>query len=131
MPVDKQLSVFIENKPGQLSQICGILADNSVNITAITVHDAVDHGMVRLIVDNSTKALLLLEQAEFYVLSHDVVVIEIENRPGIIASVSKKLFRADINIEYAYFTAVKNQDTSCLVIKTKDAEQTIEVLEEL
>ena len=128
MPIEKQLSVFMENKPGRLSTICSTLADNDINIFAMSVHDTVDHAIVRLIVDYPTKALVLLEQEGVYTITQDVVVLEIDNKPGIISTVAKKLFRADINIEYAYCTAAKNQEFGCLVVKTKDAEQTLEIL---
>lgn len=131
MPIIKQLSIFIENKPGRLSSICSTLADADVNIQAMTVHDTVDHAIVRLVVDNPNKALILLEEDGAYIVTQDVAVIETENRPGIIAQIAKKLFRADINIEYAYCTAAKNQDFGCLVIKTTDPEQTLEILEQL
>ena len=130
MPIEKQLSVFIENKPGRLSHVCSTLADNKINIYAMSVHDTVDHAIVRLIVDYPTKALVILEEEGVYIITQDVVVVQIENKPGIISTISKKLFRADINIEYAYCTATKNQDLGCLVIKTRDAEQTLEILEE-
>ena len=130
MPIEKQLSVFMENKPGRLSHICNVLAEARVNVHAMSVHDTVDHAIVRLMVDQPTKALIILEQEGLHIVSQDVVVIEIENKPGIISTIAKKLFRADINIEYAYCTATKNQDLGCLVIKTMDAEQTLEILEE-
>jgi hypothetical protein len=131
MPIEKQLSVFIENKPGRLSQICNTLADAKINIHAMSVHDTVDHAIVRLLVDNPNKALIILEEEGVYIVTQDVVVLQTENKPGIIATIAQKLFRADINIEYAYCTATKSQDFGCLVIKTKDAEQTLEILEEL
>ena len=131
MPIAKQLSVFVENKPGRLSGICSTLADAGVNIQSMTVHDTVDHAIVRLIVDNPNKALILLEEEGVYIVTQDIVVIDIENKPGIISQVAKKLFRADINIEYAYCTAAKNQDYGCLVIKTSDPEHALEILEEL
>ena len=130
MPIEKQLSVFMENKPGRLSGICATLADASINIHAMSVHDTVDHAIVRLIVDYPTKALVILEEEGVYTIAQDVVVLSIENKPGIISTIAKKLFRADINIEYAYCTATKSQEVGCLVIKTKDAEQTLEILEE-
>ena len=120
----------MENKPGRLSQICNTLADADINIYAMSVHDTVDHAIVRLMVNNPNKALIILEQEGLYIIAQDVVVLEIENRPGIISMIAKKLFRADINIEYAYCTASKNQENGCLVIKTKDPEQTLEILEE-
>ncbi|OIO39661.1 MAG: hypothetical protein AUJ72_00295 [Candidatus Omnitrophica bacterium CG1_02_46_14] len=131
MPIEKQLSIFMENKPGRLSHICNALADAGINIHAMSVHDTMDHAIVRLLVDDPNKALILLEEDGVYIVSQEVVVLQTENKPGIIASVAQKLFRADINIEYAYCTATKNQDLGCLVIKTKDAEQTLEILEEL
>ena len=129
MPIEKQLSVFMENKPGRLSQICNALADNNINIAAMSVHDTVDHAIVRLIVDQPTKALVILEEEGVYTICQDVVIMELENKPGIISTIARKLFRADINIEYAYCTASKNQDFGCVVIKTKDAEQTLDILE--
>jgi hypothetical protein len=131
MPIEKQLSVFMENKPGRLSKICNALAENNINIRAMSVHDTVDHAIVRLIVDQPTKALVLLEDEGVYTIAQDVVLLDIENKPGIISTLARMLFRADINIEYAYCTASKNQDFGCIVIKTKDAEQTLEILEAL
>jgi hypothetical protein len=130
MPIEKQLSVFMENKPGRLSYICNALAEAGINIHAMSVHDTVDHAIVRLIVDTPTKALVILEEEGLYTITQDVVVIDIDNQPGIISSIAKKLYHADINIEYAYCTATKNQESGCLVIKTKDAEQTLEILDE-
>lgn len=130
MPIEKQLSVFVENKPGRLTRICNTLAEGRINIYAMSVHDTIDHAIVRLIVDNPNKALILLEEEGVYIVPQDVVVIEIENKPGIIADIAKRLYRADINIEYAYCTATKNQEVGGLVIKTKDPEQTLEILEE-
>ena len=131
MPIEKQLSIFMENKPGHLSRICSTLAENNINIFAMSVHDTVDHAIVRLLVDYPTKALVILEEEGVYTIAQDVVVVGIDNKPGIISTIAKKLFRADINIEYAYCTASKNQDFGCVVIKTKDAEQTSEILESL
>lgn len=130
MPIEKQLSVFVENKPGRLSGICHTLAEANINIRAMSIHDTVDHAIIRLIVDNPTKALILLEEEGVYIVTQDVVVLQVENRPGVMSEIATKLFRADANIEYAYCTAGKNQDVGCLVIKTKDAEQTLEIIEE-
>ncbi len=128
--VETQLSVFMENKPGRLAQICHALADMNVNIQSMTVHDTVDHSIVRLIVENPTKALILLEEQGLHIVTQKVLVMEIDNRPGALAEVARKLAMADENIEYAYCTASKNQEAGLLVIKTKDAEQTLQVLEE-
>jgi len=119
----------MENKPGRLTKICNILGDSDVNIRAMSVHDTIDHAIVRLIVDNPNKALVLLEEEGLYIVTQDVVVLDIDNRAGVIANIAKTLYRADINIEYAYCTATTNQESGCFVIKTKDAELTSEILE--
>ena len=123
MAIEKQLSVFLENRPGILAHICDILSQASINVLALSTHDSVDNAVVRILCDNPTKALLLLEQEQFYVLEQDVVVLEITNHYGALSQVARKLARADINIGYAYCTATKGQETGCLVLKTDAPEQ--------
>lgn len=131
MGVETQLSIFLENRPGNLARVCDILSQASVNVLALSTHDGVDNAVVRILCDNPTKALLLLEQEDFYVLEQTVVVIEIPNRQGVLSEIARKLARADINIGYAYCTATKAQDFGCLVIKTDMPEQAWECLQRL
>ena len=128
MPIQKQLSVFMASRPGVLARTCSILSEASVNIMAMAVHDTVDNAVVRLLVDQPTKALLLLEQEEYYVLEQDVVVVEITNAPGELTRICQVLAEADINIHYAYCTAIKAQESGCLVIKTDQPDRTLELL---
>ncbi len=128
MPIQKQLSVFMPNRPGVLAQTCAILSEAGVNILALAVHDTVDNAVVRFLVDQPTKALLLLEQEELYVLEQDVVVLEIGNQFGELTRICQALAEADINIAYAYCTATKDQDSGCLVLKTDNPERTLEIL---
>ena len=104
MPIQKQLSVFMPNRPGVLAQTCSILSDAGINILAMAVHDTVDNAVVRFLLDQPTKALLLLEQEELYVLEQEVAVIELTNAPGELARICQALAAADINIYYAYCT---------------------------
>ncbi len=126
--ITKQLSVFLENRPGGLARICNILSEAGLNIQALSVHDTVDHAIVRLVVDQPIKALLLLEQQGLYILEQDIVIISLDNRPGRLAELAQKVARADINIEYAYCTAMDRQEEGCLVLKTDSAERTLELL---
>jgi hypothetical protein len=128
--IDTQLSVFMENKPGRLAQICSTLGQQNVNIFCMSIHDTVDHSIIRFIVDNATKALILLEEEGLYIVTQKVVVVTIDNRPGCLAEIARKLAVADQNIEYAYCTAGPLQDSGILVLKTEDAEQTLEVLQD-
>lgn len=131
MPILQQLSVFLENKLGMLARTCSILSDNGVNILALSINDHSDQAVVRLIVDNPTKALLLIENEGFYVLDQEVVIKQIDNFPGVLADISRRLAKADISIHYAYCTAMDGQDRSCLVIKTDSPERADSILSEL
>ncbi len=128
MPIQKQLSVFLPNRPGVLARTCSILSDSGVNIMAMAVHDTVDNAVVRFLVDHPTKALLLLEQEELYVLEQEVVVIELDNRAGALARICQTLAEADINIAYAYCTAIRQQECGCLVLRTDQPERALEIL---
>lgn len=128
MPIQKQLSVFLPNRPGVLARTCSILSDAGVNIMAMAVHDSVDNAVVRFLVDHPTKALLLLEQEELYVLEQEVVVVDLDHHPGALARTCRALAEADINIFYAYCTAIRQQERGCLVLKTDQPERALEIL---
>ncbi len=131
MAIAKQLSIFLDNRPGILAHVCDVLSKASVNILALSTHDAVDNAVVRILCDNPTKALLLLEQEEIYVLEQDVVVLEISNQCGTLSQVARRLAQADINIGYAYCTATPSQEVGCIVLKADDPERAWECLKEL
>ena len=116
------------NRPGVLARTCSILADAGINIMALAVHDTVDNAVVRFLLDQPTKALLLLEQEELYVLEQEVVVLEIDNAPGALTRIAQTLAQADINIAYAYCTATPRQELGCLVLKTDNPERALQIL---
>ena len=130
MPIQKQLSVFLANRPGLLARVCHLLSEANVNILALSVHDSVDTAVVRLILNDPMKGLLLLERDDFHVTEQEVVVLEVDNKPGILTRITQHLARADINIEYAYCTAAKDQSSGCIVMKTGEPERTLECLRE-
>ncbi len=116
------------NRPGVLARTSSILSEAGISIMAMAVHDTVDNAVVRFLVDQPTKALLLLEQEELYVLEQEVVVLEIENRIGELTRICQALAEADINIAYAYCTAIRQQESGCLVLKTDNPERTLDIL---
>ena len=130
MPIQKQLSVFLANRPGALAHIASVLAEARINILALSVHDTVDNAVVRLVLDHPTKALLLLEQEELYIMEQEVVILAVDNEPGILARIAQKLGHADINIQYAYCTAASSQIAGCIVLKTDQPEAAMECLRE-
>ena len=126
--IQKQLTVFLENRPGNLARVCSILAEANINILALAIHDTVDNAVVRFLVDSPTKALLLLEEEELYVMEQEVIVLEVLNQKGELTRICQTLAQADINISYAYCTARPDQHSGCLVLKTDNPERALEIL---
>lgn len=111
-----------------MAKACAILSEAGISILALAIHDTVDNAVVRFLVDNPTKALLLLEQEAFYVMEQKVLVLEILNQAGELTRICRSLAEADINIAYAYCTARPDQHSGCLVIKTDNPERALEIL---
>lgn len=128
MPVIKQLSVFLENKPGVLGRLCETFADEKINILGMSVSDTVDHAVVRLVTNNPSKARTLLEDAGVLVVENEVLALSLADKPGMLADVARKLAKAKVNIEYAYGTTDKSGGVLILrVSDTKKAQKTLKV----
>jgi hypothetical protein len=122
--IEKQLSVFLENKPGVMAKVCKTLADHDVNIRGMSVSDTVDHAVVRLIVDNPRKAIHILGEHGALVVETDVLAVNVEDKPGALAKLAGKFSRGKVNIEYAYGTSDGNRATIfCRVSDVKRASQ--------
>lgn len=98
----KQLSVFIENKTGRVSEVSEVLGAARVNIRGFSVSDTADYGIVRLVVDDAEKGRAVLSEAGFTVKVSDVICINLPDRPGGLAEVLKVVSDAGVNIEYVY-----------------------------
>ena len=128
MKVAKQLALFVENKPGTLAAICEALADKKINIEAISVSDAVDHAVVRMVVNNPQKALHLLGEHGVLVVERDVLVLEGPSQPGTLARVAKALARQKINIDYAYSATPDGTATSAMILRVDNIAKAKRVL---
>lgn len=126
--IQKQLSVILENRPGLLAKACAVLSEAGINVLALAIHDTVDNAVARFLVDQPTKALLLLEEEDFYVMEQQVLVLEVLNKAGELTRLCRSLAEADLNISYAYCTARPDQHSGCLVIKTDNPERALEIL---
>lgn len=104
MSIQKQLSVFVENKIGSIYDLCSILSRENINILGLLVSDDHDWGIVRLVVDNVQKAKDLLEDQRYVLGENDVITTSFNNIPGEIAVLAEKLRKANISIEYTYAT---------------------------
>ena len=98
----RQISIFLENKPGQLSAICRDLADAGINIATLSLADTADFGIVRMIVDDHEKAKDVLAEKGHVVNVREVIAVCVPDRPGGMAEVMQVLDKAGANIEYSY-----------------------------
>jgi len=116
----KQISIFLENKPGQLAGICRALAKAEVNIATLSLADTADFGIVRMIVDDHVKGCEVLAKAGYAVRETDVVMVTVADRPGGMAELMEKLDSAGVDIEYSYAYALGQGDKAVLVFRFAD-----------
>lgn len=111
-----QLSVSLENKPGQLAKLAGSLRRAKVNILAITVVDNTDTGLVRLVTDSGAKAARALTRAGMKPSRQSVLVLRLPNEPGALASTAATLAKAGVNISYAYGSVASRAKEGVVVL---------------
>ena len=118
----KQISIYSENRPGQLSAICRTLAAAGVNITTLSLADTSDFGIVRLIVDDHEKAKAVLSEKGHLVNVKDVLAVCVPDRPGGMAEVMQILDAAGAEIEYSYAFAFHKGEKAVLVFRFADGD---------
>lgn len=128
MHLGKQLALFLENRPGTLARVCDALREARINIYALTTSDTIDHSVVRLVVSDTRKALLMFEEHGTLAIETEVLLIDGSNSPGTLAEIAHKLADADINIEYAYCATSPNVKKGLLVLRASDCKKALKVL---
>jgi len=121
----KQLSVFLENKPGALSRACRLLGNAGINIQTFALADTQQFGILRLVVREWEQAKSVLEQHGFAVRLTDVVAVEVPDRPGGLAEVLESIERAQVNVEYMYAFTAKRDGKGLLLFRFDQPEQAI------
>src|SRR5208282_5613287 len=116
----KQLSVFLENKPGALSAPCRLLAKADINIQTCSLADTREFGILRLVVEETDRARRLLQRNGFAVKVTDVVALEVADRPGGLAAILDALDGTGISVKYAYGFTVKQENKGVLVFAFDD-----------
>ncbi|MGA3181073.1 MAG: ACT domain-containing protein [Verrucomicrobiota bacterium] len=125
----KQLSLFLENKPGALSAPVKILARAKINILTMTIAEARQYGILRLVVRDWQAAKELLERHGLLVKVTDVLAIEVPDRPGGLARVLAVLEEARINLEYMYAFTLKSDSKGLLLFRFDDPDKAILALQ--
>ena len=124
----KQISVFLDNTTGRLSEVTKTLAAAQVNLRAISIADTADFGILRLIVDKNDKAVDALNSAGFTTRQTDVVAVEIEDTPGSLAKLMDVFQQSQVNIEYLYASLEGQIGKAVVIFKIGDHEKGQKIL---
>jgi hypothetical protein len=126
-----QLAVFLANRPGTLARVCEALAHAEINIHALATSDTVDHTVVRMVVSEPTKALMLLGEAGVLALETEVLTIETTSQPGVLGKIAECVAEAKVNIEYAYLAGGRGAEKGLIILRPSDVEKARLALQDL
>ena len=124
----EQLSIFLENKSGRLSEVTRALAGAGVNIRALSIADTAYFGILRLIVDNIEAAANALRECQFTVSRTEVIAVEVPDKPGGMSRILELLERESINVEYMYAFVERRVDNAIIVFRLDDMDRAVSVL---
>jgi len=128
MRIDTQFSIFLINKPGVLALVTGALAKARVNLLALTLMDTGEHGVLRIITDDADTTRKVLGSAHDRWTETEVLVLELDNRPGAFAAAAGKLAEEHVNITYAYCSAGGRGGRTTAAFKITDLKKAQKVL---
>lgn len=123
-----QISVFLENRAGQLSNITKVLSDNGVDLRAINIAETADYGVLRLIPADAQKASAVLLENGFIMAMTPVIAVAVPDRPGGLNSLLEALSEENIGIEYMYSVFSSNSGEALMVLQVGEAEKVADIL---
>lgn len=125
----KQLTVFIENRSGRLSEVLNVLKENDINILSLSLADTTEFGLLRLIVDNARLGKEKLSEKGFSSLLSDVSIIKIPHKSGSLQALLKIIDENGVNIEYMYGLSIESNEAH-VVLKASDTSKVDKILSE-
>lgn len=125
----KQLSVFLENKPGRLREACSILAENNINLITLSLADTEQFGILRLIVNDSDTAKAVLEKEGFVAKITEVIAVEVKDEPGGLNKVLNVEEESDISVEYMYAFTIKAGENAVMMFRFDDMDKAVAALQ--
>lgn len=120
-----EIFVVLENKPSTLGEMCSHLAENGINIDAIGVFQ----DTAKFLVNNVNKAMKILSKLDYTTELRDVLLVQLENRPGALSEMATKLGNKGVNIEYCYGTLSKKKNSTAVIIDVSDLDKAVKILE--
>lgn len=116
----KQISVFLENRPGSLAEFCRVLEKHNVDMRAMCVADAMDFGILRIIVDDTFATITMLKDEGYICQITKVLTVEIDDRPGALVGILNLLGDAQVNLEYTYAFLSRQEGKAYIILKVAD-----------
>lgn len=130
MTIAKQISVFIENKSGQMAELIKVLGNAQVDLMALSVAESQDYGILRLIVDDAEKAGAALRDAGWVYTTTEVLSVLVPDEPGSLEKILVTLANANISVAYCYAFVTRQQGHACLTLRVDDNTAAAKVLED-
>lgn len=127
----QQVSVFLENRAGQLCEVTELLADNGIDMQALNIAETSDYGIVRMIVDNPGKTEALLRENGFIVRETPVVRTPVPDKPGGLNEILRAIAKANIDIEYMYSILGQRNGLAYMVFRVAEPDKLDAVLSKL
>ena len=124
----KQVSVFLENKPGRLAEVTRVLKENKINLRVAVLSETSDFGILRLIVSDPEQAYLTLKENNFTVRTADIIAVEVSDKSGLLNSVTTLLDDNQLSIEYMYSFVEQNNNHAILFFGLDEIDKAISVL---
>ncbi len=124
----EQISVFLENKAGRLAEVAKVLGNAGINIRALSLADTTDFGILRLILNDREKAKSVLKEAGFTVGITEVIAVEVDDKPGGLATILTLLSENGVNVEYMYAFVERSGGNAVLIFKFEHLDEAIELL---
>ena len=126
----KQLSVFVENKKGRLSEILGVLSDNNIDISALSIADTTEFGILRMIVSDPETAKQKLRESGVIVKTSNVIGMIVDDKPGALAKDIQLLSENGVTVEYTYAFLSRSHDNALVVLRADDNDKAEKILAE-
>ena len=123
-----QVNVFAQNQPGRLERLTEVLLEEGINIRAITISGAEDYGVIKLLVDDPTKAFEALQREGFSAFKKEVIAVVMDDRPGGLHRVCRVLGDSGVNVEDAYGFVFQDRKTAILVIEVDEIPEAEDIL---
>lgn len=124
----KQISVFLENKPNAMAKFVEVLSNNNIDMRALSLAEAADFGIVRVIVDDVYNAMQVLKEEGYVCSANKVLAVAIPNQPGGLTKVIQYLGNDGINVEYMYAFTTSQKDLAYMIFRVEDNEKAVQVL---